>query len=151
MKLQRMSSVSIYSECGWMSSVMLRPRVKRVLCSSEGPALSPSHNPPYGWEVCGAIGNLSALSIIFRVLGTWEFEPPKALSPTPEGLLGLSPGLPSQGMYILVLSGAGVGVGRGLLVEDGEGIGCEDWSVHLGAWSLLRCVSEPEVDGEEGW
>ena len=53
--------------------------------------------------------------------------------PTPEGLLGLSPGLPSQGMYILVLSGAGVGVGRGLLVEDGEGIGCEDWSVHLGA------------------
>lgn len=144
-----MPSISIYSECGWMSSVMLRPRVKRVLCSSEGPALSPSHNPPYGWEVCGAIGNLSTLSVILRVLSTWEFEPPKALSPIPEGLLSLSPGPPSQGVYILVLSG--VGVGRRLLVEDGKGIGCEDWSVHLGAWSLLRCVSEPEVDGEEGW
>lgn len=144
-----MPSISIFSECGWMSSVMLRPRVKRVLCSSEGPALSPSHNPPNGWEVCGAIGNLSTLSVILRVLGTWELEPPKALSPIPEGLLSLSPGPPSQGVYILVLSG--VGVGRGLLVEDGEGIGCEDWSVPLGAWSLLRCVSEPEVDGEEGW
>lgn len=55
----------------------------------------------------------------------------KALSPIPEGLLSLSPGPPSQGVYILVLSG--VGVGRGLLVEDGEGIGCEDWSVPLGA------------------